>query len=199
MNAFKECQEIENKGVSIILDFLKLKACNNQAFFITDRKLQKSKGDFYMKTSESDGKYIELKAESDDKSGNFFLETWSNKQFGMQNPGWMVTLKSDFLFYYFLNSDTLYIMNFKKLWEWAFDYNNIYKYEEKRQRKREQKNITKGHIVPIKLLCNEMKVNICNPAKEIRAAKCKPHIEQCKEDCISGEIIPIGEQLKLAL
>lgn len=96
---------------------------------------------------------LELKVEEANPNRNFFIETWSNKTFGRQKPGWMVTLKADWLLYYFLDENSLYMIPVPSLWRWLFgDESNagsIANYRSVKQGKVEQKNVTCGHLVPI--------------------------------------------------
>ncbi len=50
------------------------------------------------------------------QSGNFFLETMSNKEKGI--PGCLLTTKSEKLYYYFINMKKLYIFNTEDLKDW---------------------------------------------------------------------------------
>lgn len=94
---------------------------------------------------------IELKAEAQNRHGNFFLETWSNRAWF--TLGWMYKLRGDSLFYYFIQDRELYTLSIPALQAWAFGTDDspgrIYAYPEKRQLKYEQKNDSWGRCVPI--------------------------------------------------
>ncbi len=117
--------------------------------------LQRHWGDWVQQTQDGIYRSIELKAESEDKHGRFFFETWSNRKLGYFTLGWMLTCKSDFLFYYFLKEETLYVIDFNKLKLWAWGDGSdehpghIYKYKERLQEKYGQPNKTWGRCVPI--------------------------------------------------
>lgn len=98
---------------------------------------------------------IEFKAETSNAHGNLFLETWSNRS--MQTPGWMVTCRADFLYYYFIEQRHLFTLDFAALRAWAWgagrEDGKIYRYPEKPQGKyEEQKNDTWGRVVPVAVL-----------------------------------------------
>jgi hypothetical protein len=111
---------------------------------------------------------VEFKVEESNKYGNFFLETWSNRNLESRqsyadrgnNQGWLYHLKSDFLFYYFLDSDDLYIFDLFTLKRWAYGHGdvsgNIYRFPEKPQSKHAQLNDTWGRCVPIAVLQEEL-------------------------------------------
>lgn|GEM_PF-1399734 len=96
---------------------------------------------------------LELKVEEENPNRNFFIEMWSNKAFGRQKPGWAVTLKADWLLYYFLTDKSLYVIPAAGLWRWLFggdgEAGSIVNYRQIRQRKSKQRNVTCGHLVPI--------------------------------------------------
>lgn len=121
------------------------------------RELQKSVGDVVFNTlhDESELVSIEVKAEEENLHGNFFLETWSNRE--RFTPGWMLTLNADLLFYYFIRERALYVMRFQDLKRWAFgqwrgEPGHLYEYPEKAHGKRAQPNLTMGRCVPIRVI-----------------------------------------------
>jgi len=111
---------------------------------------------------------IELKAETKEAHGNFFLETWSNMNFGRKKEGWMRTLNADFLFYYFIDVDQLYSIKFERLWEWAWIKDRIKNYPLKPQDKYDQLNKTMGRCVPIEVIKKEVGFNLFYPREELR-------------------------------
>ncbi|MHC4510749.1 MAG: hypothetical protein ACYTAO_17640, partial [Planctomycetota bacterium] len=130
--------------------------------------LQHSAGDILAR---KDGKLvaIELKVEQGDKWGNFFLETWSNRQ--RFTTGWMFPPKldyrtrPDFLWYMFLDEHRLYSIDFAKLWDWAFrkpsatiagGTGRLFDFRERLQGKTTQRNDTWGRAVPIDVIRNEI-------------------------------------------
>jgi len=117
---------------------------------------------------------VEIKAERR-HTGNLFLETWSNKNLDDRdghsycgsNVGWLYKLRSDLLFYYFLDNDNCYVFDLFKLKRWAFgsskDSGQIHKYPERRQGKHVQKNDTHARLVPIEVLRRECGFKLLHP------------------------------------
>ncbi|NBW19542.1 MAG: hypothetical protein EBR82_67370 [Caulobacteraceae bacterium] len=101
---------------------------------------------------------IELKAERFNRYGNFFLETWSNRQWF--TLGWLYKLRGDYLFYMFIDSKELWTISTPALKRWAFGVEDqpgqIYQYPERKQAKYEQKNDSWGRCVPIVNLQNAL-------------------------------------------
>jgi hypothetical protein len=102
--------------------------------------------------------FIDIKTENEDKYGNLFLETWSNKK--RQTAGWFVPaeqggVKADFVYYIFLKQRTLYILDLPKVREWAFARKSLERYPEKMQNKYDQLNDTWGRCVKISDLMKE--------------------------------------------
>jgi len=87
-------------------------------------------------------------------TGNFFLETWSNKKW--ETPGWLFTLDTDVLLYYFEDKRLLYSIPFQKLKKWAETQGNMEPFPEKAQRKYDQKNDTWGRCVPIGVVTEQV-------------------------------------------
>ena len=100
---------------------------------------------------------LEIKVEREQRTGNVFLETWSNKNLEDRQSyasrgstmGWMYTEIADILMYYFLDTDYVYIFNFWKLKRWAFcgDNPRIFDFPEKPQSRYSQLNDTWGRCV----------------------------------------------------
>jgi hypothetical protein len=117
---------------------------------------------------------VEIKAEKKNKWGNFFLETWSNRNLEDadshalrgSNVGWLAKLRADLLFYYFIECDSLYVINLLGLKRWAFGFGErprqpsngrIYAFPERLQEEYEQLNDTWGRCVPISVLMAEVR------------------------------------------
>jgi len=157
-NTFDTACCVEDQALSDLLPFLEQKSFSGR-FVLTSKGrlskfLQKEVGDVVLNTSLKEVVSIEIKSEQENKYGNVFLETWSNRH--RFTLGWMYTLNADFLFYYFVNDKQLLICNFQSLKKWAFIESKIYKYNEKLQSKYIQLNDTWGRCVPIKTLKNEL-------------------------------------------
>lgn len=143
---------IETRAMMDIVPFIHGLSFNGQ-YVLTNKgnlakELQKTIGDAALNTRDGRIWGVEIKAEEENKYDNFFLETWSNRRW--YTLGWLYTLNSDILFYYFLNEKLLYSIDFRKLKKWCFVDSNIYKYPEKPQGKYSQKNDTWGRCVPIR-------------------------------------------------
>ena len=113
--------------------------------------LQRSIGDAIMATGPDTFAAIELKTEKKATS-NLFVETWSNKSRG--TPGWLWTLNTDLLCYYFLDEDRMYFVEFQKLKRWLLSRSASgcmvgETFSEKRIAKRRQLNDTHGRCVPV--------------------------------------------------
>lgn len=171
MSAFTECQDIGQQGLERLLPLIQAKSHKGQ-FVVTSKGplapyLQKSVGDVLLNTDSETLYSIEVKTERENKTGNFFLETWSNKNLRNRSShaqlgstlGWMLTLRADLLFYYFLENDDVYIINFLNLKRWAFGNNEhqgkIYSHPEK-QTTCDQLNDTWGRCVPISEIRKEV-------------------------------------------
>ena len=167
MNSFTECQKIETMGYELIIPYLKLNF-DEYVYVNTEERnelmlaFQQNFGDLIAKKNKA-LYFIDLKTESEDKYGNLFLETWSNKK--RKTPGWFVPdvgVKADFVYYIFLKQKTLYILDLPKLRRWAFEDRNIERYPEKMQMKYNQLNDTWGRCVKIADLIKE---KLCQPIK----------------------------------
>lgn len=160
MNSFKSCQEIEKRALPDLIPFL-MRYCYEGRFVLTDKgalskEIQKMAGDALLNGSEGTLWTVDWKVEEENKYGNFFLETWSNLRHGFYTVGWMFTLQTDRLLYYFLKEKMLYSIPFLRLKTWAFVDRQIYKYPELLQGKHVQLNKTYGRCVPIEVIRKEV-------------------------------------------
>lgn len=163
---FRQCDSLGNEGVHQVIQFVegKLGVCFDTKLFPEPAAsiIQQTLGDLLVKTRDGKQFSIEVKTEHSNKHGNFFFELWSNRKWGMQKPGWMITCKANYLAYLFLDDCKLYMIQTEKLWTWLFE-NGVYRrYPEKEQNKNSQFNITTGIVVPIQ----DVKVNL--PAGAIK-------------------------------
>lgn len=111
---------------------------------------------------------VEVKIEAEDKWKRLFLETWSNRNLDNRvshaehgvNRGWLDHCRADWLFYYFVKEDDLYIIDLFALKQWAFGTSEhpgrIYQHAERFQRKYNQPNKTYGRCVLISVLAREL-------------------------------------------
>ncbi len=123
--------------------------------------LQKKYGDVLINRPNGEIWAIELKAEQEEKYGNFFFEEWSNRS--RNTPGWLRTLDADWLLYHFLrdassSTGILYCIPFPDLKRWAYAtpsrkypqlLGRVNDYELRRQSKWDQRNDTWGYAVNI--------------------------------------------------
>ncbi len=183
MNAFTQCSRVEKKSYKVLIPYAQSVATNGQ-FVMTStgrlsRHFQKTFGDVLINNASGDIEAIEIKAEKENKYGNFFLETWSNKKRDTQ--GWMHTIKADTLWYYFLDVATLYKINFSGLTRWAFEQRGehrqkgrIWDFEEKEQQEYEQPNDTWGRCVPIDTVGDEVGFEVVYFGNETPAEPAEP-------------------------
>jgi hypothetical protein len=160
MTAFDDASKVEKAALFDLLPYCKWWSAET-GFRDTQHQLmlQKYAGDLLIPTP-SGAEFIELKAEAEDKHGNLFLETWSNRS--CFTPGWMITSKADWLWYYFVKERKLIHMKLTELKQWAFggneDQGAIYFFEERKQNKYNQRNDTWGRIVPYSHLATAIEI-----------------------------------------
>lgn len=63
--------------------------------------------------------WVELKGDNQEQYGNFFMEYVSNDK--LMTPGCMLITKSKYVFYYFVNTKILYIMDTREMQAWLRD------------------------------------------------------------------------------
>jgi hypothetical protein len=113
--------------------------------------LQKLCGDLIVQRPNGGFLNFELKSEKQNKYGNLFIETWSNRS--RRTIGWAITSKCDCFLYHFVEDRVIYsIRNWKRFQAWCFDDGNIYRFPEREQKERNQPNDTWGRCIPVKLL-----------------------------------------------
>jgi len=166
VTSFEKCCKVEQQAWSALLPLLKEKAFDGR-FVFTDKGrlsklLQKIVGDAIFNDRKGTVWSIEVKAEKENKHGNFFLETWSNRK--RYTPGWMFNCDADMLWYFFLDEMRLFAFYLPELKWWAFAKENgrglagrIWDFPAKRQSKYEQMNDTWGRCVPIAVIVEEVR------------------------------------------
>lgn len=147
-NAFRQASTIEDAARSEILPWLLMRSERVEEV-PPGLFLQRLAGDFIVMIAGK--KYgFEMKAE-ERHTNNLFLEVWSNLP--ELTPGWMVTSRADFLGYFFLDVQRLYIGRMRLIQHWAFGADGkpgqIYRFPERMQGKYSQLNMTTGRIVPV--------------------------------------------------
>jgi hypothetical protein len=169
MRAFDATRQVEAQAFAVLRPFIEQRS---DGLVVTDKGvlaafLQETCGDVITNIN---GRVfsIELKAENR-HTGNLFLETWSNRNLNSKanhamvgsNPGWMMKTRADLLFYYFIDADTLYIIDLFSLKQWAFGNSEapgrVYAFREVAQSKYTQLNDTVGRIVPVDVLMRELR------------------------------------------
>lgn len=167
MNAFARTRTVEARGIAVLEPYLKETAYDGRFVMLNRgamaRSLQLSAGDAIMNSDADRFWTLEIKVEEENRHGNLFLETFSNKNLNDRvkhanhgtNVGWMLHSRADLLLYYFLSSDDLYVLDLFPLQQWAFGHRdadgNIWTsgFRERPQSKYEQLNDTWGVCVPI--------------------------------------------------
>lgn len=97
---------------------------------------------------------FELKVEAEDRFGNFYLESWSNKR--TSRRGWLYTCRADWLCYLFLEpAPVLYCFDLLAVKAWCFT-EGVERFPERKQGRHEQGNETWGWCVPIETLIAEV-------------------------------------------
>lgn len=167
MNAFDDARLVEAEAMAVLLPFAKRHAKDGQVV-TTDKgalslELQAMAGDVLLNVPDGAVVGVEVKIERTSRHGNFFLEIWSNVCPERPKPGWLATLWSDLIWYYFIDTDDLYVMRRAELFRWAFEQRNIYRYPEKEQRQRQQLNRTRGACVPIADVASAISVKVFHP------------------------------------
>ena len=170
--AFDAACEVEAQGMRVLLQYIE--RASDGRYVLTSkgplsRHLQLIVGDVVMNSRRNgDVMGVEVKCEAENRYRNLYIETWSNKNLDHRlahaehgvNRGWLDHSRADWLFYYFIRQDELYIIDFFALKQWAFgkhgEPGRIYDFPEKAQGKYHQANKTHGRCVPIHVLAREL-------------------------------------------
>lgn len=128
MNPMLEIGQIASKEVEKYLRSLKETV---EVINVEDNKhFQKKDIDLlwiYILNNEEYMKRIEVKGDRYAHTGNFFIETMSNRE--RNNPGCFMYTEADYLYYYFIDSRELNVMPVKESREWFIK--NMHRFEEK--------------------------------------------------------------------
>lgn len=145
---------LHDRAVTEIITWL-----HNTRGIVTSRVLKQQEyyGDFwYQLHPNEEPTYVLIKAEEENRYGNFFLETWRDKAGGER--GWLhKECIAKYLGYYFRKEGLLYMIELQQLKLWAFAFGNIQKFPEKEQFKRIQENDTRGRVVPTDVIMQGVK------------------------------------------
>lgn len=164
MNAFRQAQNVEAQGRERIDRELRRFGDGNVVWTDKGTNARGMQADIGDAVANIGGVMygFECKVEAENKYGNFFFETWSNKK--TQKPGWLnkwrIAAKNelcrpDFLWYFFLNEDCFYHIPVTDLLNWCND-GHIHRYEPRKQNKYDQLNETWGRCVPIDVVLAEV-------------------------------------------
>lgn len=176
MNGYSASMIIDALARQLVEPFIRDAAVGGQ-FVINDkgplaREIQETIGDYFFNTDGNRLWPAELKAESENKNGNLFLESWSNRNLEDKddhlargsNPGWFLKLRAEILLYVFLNgadpktdcqfAAEMFIYDLFKLKRFMFRHEKggaprCQEYLQKPQGKYDQKNDTWGWCVAI--------------------------------------------------
>ena len=119
---FNSDVQVGNKGENIIYDYL----MNHPS---TDNVMDVSKSwwfqqfdiDFIQIDGDGDVNKIEVKTDRmADRTGNMVYEVYSDKRF--YTLGCFEKTKADYIFYYLINTNILYIFNTQELREWVLEH-----------------------------------------------------------------------------
>ena len=98
---------------------------------------------------------VEIKADRHDGSGNFFFETWSNRELG--TPGCFLYSAADLLFYYFVHSHRLYILPLRATRAWFMARRAEFRERAATTRVGDGGYTTLGRLVPIARVLREVR------------------------------------------
>ena len=165
MSGFSDARSVERRGMMVLEPFLRETSDNGQYVLVSKgplaRHIQQEMGDAFINRN---GRFLAVEVKIEQRpTGNLFLEVWSNRNLEDKeshaergcNPGWMFKLRADLLFYYFLESDELYIIDMFSLKRWAFGHGDkpgsllTERYKERPQSRYSQMNDTWGRLVPV--------------------------------------------------
>lgn len=120
---FHSDNEIGNKGENAIFNYLLNHSSTINLIDVSkDKWFQQFDIDFLQVTSNGINK-IEVKTDRlADKTGNMVYEIWSDRR--IYAKGCFEKTEADYIFYYLINSRTLYIFNTKELREWVLKHTN---------------------------------------------------------------------------
>lgn len=119
---FHSDNEIGNKGENTIFNFLSTYPSTTAIIDVTkDEWFQQFDIDFIWQDTEYNIFKIEVKTDTlADKTGNMVYEIWSDKR--THSKGCFEKTEADYIFYYLINSRTLYVFNTKELREWVLEH-----------------------------------------------------------------------------
>jgi len=166
------CREVEAKSVEILRAWMLMRNPNAiiSSLETECRELTISLqafGDwFVIHQGESFGRLYELKAEMK-TTGNIFLETWENRNNLKQ--GWWQKCQAEWLYYHFLDSDTLLTVKMSRLR--SMDRSS---YQERKMEKYNSRGDVWGMLVPIDEVLKRAGGRIFHPKSELAEGNSVP-------------------------
>ena len=114
--------QIGNKGENIIYDYLMNHPSTDSVVNVSnDTWFQQFDIDFIWQDTEYNIFKIEVKTDRfADRTGNMVYEVYSDKR--THSKGCFEKTEADYIFYYLINSKTLYVFNTKELREWVLEH-----------------------------------------------------------------------------
>ena len=99
---------------------------------------------------------IEVKADRLDTTGNFFFETWSNRERG--SPGCFLYTQAEQLYYYFVETRKLYILPLKTVRPWFLEHQHEFLERDTTTTTPDGQGhyTTVGRLVPIRRVLDEV-------------------------------------------
>lgn len=113
---FAQSLKVGEKGEGLILDYLEKSPTVQNILDVRDSPMYQEKDvDFILKMKTGKEYKIEIKTDTY-TSGNIYFETMSSLE--TDSVGCLIKTEADYLFYFYINLGTLYIMDMKKYKEW---------------------------------------------------------------------------------
>lgn len=149
-------KEVEGHGVAFAKELFGGRRCYDTSHTRRPVFYQRLVGDFFVEVSDGVLVSVEVKTERE-HTGNLFLETWSNlsPDERYRREGWLSTIQTEVLMYIFLDQEICYSIPFQSLYEWAIRDKNALEYPIRKARC-DQKNETWGHLVPVRVLLDQV-------------------------------------------
>lgn len=121
---FHTDNKIGNKGEDIIHNYLWKHKSTLKVIDVTkDEWFQQLDIDFIWQDTEYNIFKIEVKTDRlADKTGNMVYEIWSDKR--THSKGCFEKTEADYIFYYLINTNILYIFNTQELREWVLEHSD---------------------------------------------------------------------------
>lgn len=116
VHVFKDSIKVGDYGERIVQQYLKSSSAVSNIIDVSNSKMYQELGiDLIVKMKDGSELKVEVKTDTY-KSGNIYYETISAKE--VNSVGGFVKTECDYMLYYFLNMNTLYILEMDKYKEW---------------------------------------------------------------------------------